>query len=93
MSAKKKTPDTRRYGSFWTCPTCSNAEFEQSEMMAHLREVHDIDSKTTKGTRAMLSHLDGDTWFSWNYEWTIGDMKFFQSTCTKRSGASAWNHR
>jgi len=87
-TSKKKTE--RRFGSWWVCPTCANAEFDQSEMRAHFRDAHGIDSTTTKGTRVMLSHLDGSDWFSWNYEWTIAGMKFLQSTCTKRTKSTAW---
>jgi len=53
--------------------------------MKHLADVHKIDAKSTKGTRGMLMHTDGDTWFSWSYEWEIAGMKFLQNTCSKRS--------
>jgi hypothetical protein len=48
--------------------------------MKRLKEVHGIDPATTEGARKMLSHIDGDTWFSWNYEWEIAGKKFSQHT-------------
>ena len=80
----------RRFGSFWVCPNCpDNPEFEHEAMMKHLKEVHGIDPKTIKGKKSMLMHLDGDTWFSWDYEWEIGDLKFLQHTCSKRTRSDA----
>lgn len=82
----KKKPDTRRYGSFWICPNCEGSpEFDHEAMMKHLKDAHQIDPKSTKGKKSMLMHLDGDTWFSWDFEWEIGGLKFNQHTCNKRS--------
>ena len=79
-----KKPDDRRYGVWWICPNCEgNPEFEQKAMMEHMREVHKVDT-SGKGNRSMLMHMDGDKWFSWSYEWTLGDLKFIQHTCQKR---------
>lgn len=33
----------------------------------------------------MLMHMDGDTWFSWQYEWEISGKKFIQNTIQPRS--------
>lgn len=86
----KKKKEERVYGSLWQCHSCADApEFEQSGAMDHLRDVHGIDTKTTKGTRSMLAHIDGDTWFSWDYEWDIAGLKLTQHTCTKRTGSNA----
>jgi hypothetical protein len=83
-----KKKDERRYGSFWTCPNCEgHPEIPQNHFVNHLKEKHGITD--AKGKRSMISHLDGDTWFAWNYEWEIGGLKFFQSTCDKRSPESA----
>ena len=86
-----KEPKTeRKFGSFWTCLNCEgNPEFEHKAMMTHLSDVHGIDTKKSKGTRRMLMHMDGDTWFSWSYEWEIDGKKFVQNTCQKRTGEDA----
>lgn len=88
MKKNTSKKEERRFGSFWICPNCEgNPEFEQKDIVAHMKEKHGITD--TKGKRSMLSHLDGDTWFAWNYEWAIGGLKFLQSTCTKRSPEDA----
>lgn len=85
----KKEKTQRRFGSFWICPNCKDdPEFEHDAMMEHLKTVHNIDTKT-KGTKRVLMHLDGDTWFSWDYEWEINGLKFNQHTCQKRSKEDA----
>lgn len=61
-------------------------EYPHAEFMKRLKEVHGIDPKTTKGTKKMLMHMDGDTWFAWDYEWEIGGKKFTQHTRTNRTG-------
>lgn len=87
---KKKKKDTRRYGSFWTCPNCfGTPEFSHEKMMAHMQEKHSINPAKTKGKRNMLMHFDADTWFSSSYEWEIAGLKFTQSVCTNRSGENA----
>lgn len=85
----KPEKEQRRFGSFWVCPNCEgHPEFEHKKAMEHMQKVHDI-GKGEKGTRSMLMHVDGDTWFSWKYEWEIKGLKFLQTTCTKRVGDDA----
>lgn len=90
MKTKRtKKPDTKRYGSFWTCPNCEGSpEFEHKDMMTHFTEAHQIDPAKTKGKKSMLMHMDGSNWFSSSYEWTIGELKFNQSITTKRTGSN-----
>lgn len=91
--SKTTKSEERRFGSFWVCPNCEgNPEFEHDAVMQHFKEVHGIDSKA-KGKKSMLCHMDGDTWFSWDYEWEINGLKFLQHTCNKRSAEDAayWN--
>jgi hypothetical protein len=83
--------EQRKFGTFWKCLSCKDEpEFEHDGMMKHLKETHGIDPKTTKGTKKMLMHMDGDTWFSWDYEWEIGDVKAHQHTCQQRSAEAAF---
>lgn len=62
--------------------------YGQEAFMKRLNEVHGIDPKTTKGTREMIMHTDGDTWFDWQYKWTIGGKQFVQHTRTMRTGSN-----
>jgi hypothetical protein len=89
-----KTKEKATAYNVWLDPSAPDQEFEHAAFMKHLKEVHGIDSKTTKGTRRTLSHCDGDTWFSWSYEWEIGGKKFTQHTCYLRTGdnLAMWSH-
>ena len=85
----KKAPEKRRYGSYWICQGClGNPEFDHAEMMTHLQEVHGIDTKTTKGTKTMMTHMDGTDWFASQHEWDINGLKCLQTTTCKRSAES-----
>ena len=88
MSEQTKTE--RRFGSFWKCLSCEGSpDFEHSDMMKHLTDAHKIDVHNTKGTSMTIMHMDGDTWFSWDYEWQIEDVKAAQHTCYERSPEDA----
>ncbi len=77
----------RKFGVSWTCPQCEgNPEFDHPQMMKHLAEVHQIDPKTTKGTKRMMMHVDGSDFYASQYEWTIGEKIFVQNACHKRTG-------
>jgi uncharacterized protein (DUF2237 family) len=53
------------------CQSCADLpEFEHKEMLEHLKAVHGLDLKTTKFTRTMIMHLDGDRWYEWQWQWT-----------------------
>lgn len=70
----------------WFDETAPGQEFTHAEMMTRMKEVHGIDPATTKGTRSMMMHMDGDTWFSYVWEWEIGGKKFTNSTRQNRRG-------
>ena len=56
----------------WWCETCnSKEEMSLDQMKAHIKEKHGYDPTNFKGWRKMLMHTDGDTWFSWKYQWTL----------------------
>lgn len=84
MSKKTKSKEVKPSNT-WKCCACGDAEFQHDEMMVHLKEHHGLDPKTVKGTRRMLMHLDGDTWFAYQWEWIIGDIKAIQHTVSPRS--------
>lgn len=43
----------------WFDETAPGEEFTHEQFMTRLREVYGIDTKTTKGTRSMVCHMDG----------------------------------
>ena len=56
--------------SICKCETCAELpEFEHAEMLEHLRTVHGLDAKTTQFARTMLMHIDGDTWYEYQWQW------------------------
>lgn len=70
----------------WRCLSCEGKpEFERPEMMKHLQEIHHIDTKTAKGTRKMLRHLDAQDWYQSDYEWEFNDLKFINSIRNERA--------
>jgi hypothetical protein len=88
--SNKPNKEDRRFGSFWTCPNCEGTpEFDHAGMMQHMRSVHSIDTKNTKGKRSMVMQMDGSDFYSSVYEWEVGGLKFNQSTCNKRTGMNA----
>ncbi len=69
----------------WKCLACSEEpEFEHKDMMQHFRDVHKIEPKTTKGKKSMLMHLDAADSYTFQWEWTIGDIKAIQCVTNKR---------
>lgn len=77
--------------NYWEDPSAPNQQFDHPEFLKRLQEVHGIDPKKTTGTRSMLAHIDGDTWFSWDYAWEIGGKKFTQHTRNLRTGQNLAN--
>lgn len=72
----------------WICLQCpGKPSFEHPAMMEHLKNVHQIDTKNTKGSRALLAHIDGSDFFTYTWEWTIRDLKFVQNiVCPRNRG-------
>lgn len=81
----RKKKEVKEY-NICTCLSCEgNPEFDHPEMMKHLSEKHGIDSKSSKGTREMLMHMDGEDFYTWRYKWTLdAGVTFEQETCNKR---------
>ena len=74
----------------WVCPNCKgNPQFEHAKMMAHIKDVHGVDPKTTKGERRLLMHADASDHFINDYEWTIDGKKYLQHVCQKRAPMDA----
>lgn len=92
MKTKSPKKEKRVFGVWWTCQTCPDSfSMPHAEMMAHIRDVHGIDTNGLKANRSMLTHIDGDDWLSSTYQWTFGDaLKIKEHSCTKRN--PAWGH-
>lgn len=83
---KKHTKKEVEPYNVWSDATAPGEVFTHEQMMQRLRNVHGIDPAKIKGQRSMIFHVDGDTWYSYGWEWTIGEKKFHQSTRALRRG-------
>jgi hypothetical protein len=64
----------------WQCLKCEGKpEFAHQEFMEHLRQTHNIDPTTAKGTRQATMFLDARGSAGQVYEWTVGGLKFTQT--------------
>ena len=81
----KKEEQIEEYNIF-KC-SCDNytKEYESKEFIDHLKKSHNVEKMP--GHRQMIIHMDGDTWFSSNYEWTLeNNLVFMQYIKSKRVG-------
>ena len=73
----------------WWCETCKSPEMTFDEMKAHLTTAHGCDVAKTKCRKQMVMHMDGDTWYS--YQWDVtaetptGEIKLTNSTVSPRA--------
>jgi hypothetical protein len=86
----KKQSKEVKASSVWSCVTCdAKEEMTQEQMLAHLKDAHALETKGLKCSRRMVMHMDGDTWFSSQYEVTIyadkGDISLVNSTMNPRA--------
>lgn len=87
MSKRSKEVEA---SSVWGCVTCANKEeMTHEQMLAHLKTVHGLETKGLKCSRRMMMHMDGDTWFSSQYEVTVhadkGNILLVNSTMIPRA--------
>lgn len=92
MTKKKKISEAelelrRNPINVFSCDACkSEKAMNFDEFKKHLSEVHHLTPEQMKGKKNMLCHLDGDYWFSWDYEWTLEcGLKFHQHTMQART--------
>lgn len=85
MKPKKPKKKTEPY-NYWLDETEPEKRFDHADFMKRLKEVHGIDPTTTKGTRRMNMHIDGEDFFSYVWDWEIGGKKFTQCTRQLRTG-------
>lgn len=66
-----------------TCEACK-VTLEVSDFQKHLLDVHGIGA--IKGTKSMVSHIDAEKWFSYEYEYVLDSgLKFNQHIVVSRS--------
>lgn len=66
--------------------TCCEKTMGYKDFKEHLREIHKLEVGQMRGKKSMLMHMDGDKWFSWQYQWTLeGGLQFKQYTMQARS--------
>lgn len=75
----------KNINEFSCCKCADTRSMTHKQIIEHLTEVHKIDVGTTKFTKQMQSHMDGDTWYSSTYLWTAPDGLQFTQNC--------WNER
>lgn len=91
----KKSKEVKPSNEWW-CNTCKTPSMTQAEAVNHLQVVHGVETKGLKVSKRMLMHMDGDTWFSSQYEVTIpcevGEIKMTHSTMTPRAKDDMMRH-
>lgn len=66
--------------------TCCAKEMPFDEFKKHLTSDHKLNAEQLKGKKSMLMHMDGDYWFSYNWQWELETgLKFTQYTVQARS--------
>lgn len=69
--------DPAQFRNTFHCPNCEgHPEFTAPGFLLHLVEVHKIEDK--KGKKQMTLHLNCGDQSIYQYEWTIGGLKFQQ---------------
>ena len=88
MAKHKESKDVEPF-NHWFCEGCKTEALTHPEMMTHLHEKHSCPTEKIKGKRSMRMHMDGDTWFDWQYDWEIespsGLVKLLQHTRSRRA--------
>ncbi len=83
-SNRKKPKEVKPFNAWW-CETCKSDEMSHAQMMSHLKEKHGLDTNGLKCHKKRLSHIDGDTWFSSQYEVSIDGIVLTNETMSRRS--------
>lgn len=72
--------------------TCGHSDCKKLDSMVfqefkhHLFEVHNLKSDQLKGKKQMMMHMDGQQWFSSQYEWALETgLKFYEFTKMARA--------
>lgn len=66
------------------CLTCKDSpEMNHDDFMKHLKDAHGIEPGE-KGTRQMVMHVDGRTFYKSSFKWTMKGVEFMQYTENSR---------
>lgn len=69
--------DTRLSFDIWRCLECEGQpEFERSDFLKHLHEVHNLMTKGKPFKQKFLRHLDAREWFQTDYEIEFEGLRF-----------------
>lgn len=72
---------------------CCGKAFPHRDFMEHLKTEHGLETSRVEGKRSMIMHMDGDYWFSSQYEWELeSGLKFGQFVKMARSGDDMMRH-
>lgn len=84
--AKKPTVDAELRRNPINDFTCCGEARNLADFKKHLTEVHKVQPEKMKGKKSLLAHIDGDKWFSYNWQWELENgLKFTQYTEQARS--------
>jgi hypothetical protein len=83
---KKEAPPAPYH--FWVDATEPNKQLTFPQFKKHLKDKYGI-TKEMKGIRRLNMHVDGDTWFSYVWDWEIDGHRFTQHTRNLRSKEDA----
>lgn len=66
--------------------SCCDKVFTFNEFKEHLASDHKLTPDQFNGKKQMMMHMDGDYWFSYNYQWELETgLKFSQYVMMARS--------
>ncbi len=66
--------------------TCCDKARSLADHRTHLTEDHKLNADQLKGNKSMLMHMDGDYWFSYQWQWQLeSGLRFTQYTKQARS--------
>jgi len=64
---------------------CCGKTFEFNKFVNHLKDEHKLDPEKIKGKKSLTMHMDGDYWYSSDYQWELKEgLKFSQHTKNAR---------
>jgi hypothetical protein len=73
--------------------TCCDKSMDFKDFKQHLTDVHKLNKEQFKGKKSMLCHIDGDYWFSYNWQWELeSGLKFTQYTMQVRAHDDMMRH-
>jgi hypothetical protein len=73
--------------------TCCGKSMEFKEFKEHLANEHKLTEAQFKGNKRMVAHIDGDYWFTYDYQWELETgLKFGQHVMMARAKDDIMRH-